>query len=215
MAKVTDVYKRYQITSSLQQHQLRVAAVAKMLCESLSQPVDTETVTKACLIHDMGNIIKFDLNHQPELLEPEGTTYWAKVQKEFIDKYGDDEHEATLQIARELGASQKVLDCIDAIGFSKINGNHFGGTVEQKICNYADMRVAPYGVVDIHERLADGRKRYSYRKDYSLPDNERSEVEVHLEKLEEDLFKMSHLKPSQITEDSIQPIIEELKEYEI
>ena len=38
----------------LQLHQLRVAAVGKLICEHLKKPVRTKDVVVACLFHDMG-----------------------------------------------------------------------------------------------------------------------------------------------------------------
>ena len=46
---------------NLAMHQLRVAGVAMQICESLDTNIDTNSVVKACLLHDMGNIIKFNL----------------------------------------------------------------------------------------------------------------------------------------------------------
>jgi 5'-deoxynucleotidase YfbR-like HD superfamily hydrolase len=55
---------------NLQLHQLRVAAVGQIICESIPDFDETEEVVTTCLLHDMGNIIKFDLNYFPEFLEP-------------------------------------------------------------------------------------------------------------------------------------------------
>ena len=66
MKNITDIYEKYKIMPLLAMHQIRVAAVAMMICDSLSVPIDKDSVIKACLLHDIGNIIKFDLNHFPE-----------------------------------------------------------------------------------------------------------------------------------------------------
>src|SRR4051812_46159318 len=157
MKKVSDIYAEYKIMPPLQLHQLRVAAVAAMICNSLPG-VDKETVVIACLFHDMGNIIKSDLLYFPEFIQPEGLDYWKKVKQEYIQKYGADEEEATKEIAREIKLPQKVMSCIDAIGFSKLTERVNNPSVEKKICYYADQRVGPYGVLTIQGRLEEGRK---------------------------------------------------------
>ena len=80
-----EVYSEYKIMPTLQLHQLRVAAVARLVCDHLTHPINTRDVILACLFHDMGNIIKSNLNHFPEFCEPEGTAYWEKVKAE-LDK---------------------------------------------------------------------------------------------------------------------------------
>jgi 5'-deoxynucleotidase YfbR-like HD superfamily hydrolase len=85
---------------NLQDHQLRVAAVASIICDSFDFLINKEKIIKVCLLHDMGNIIKFQLDYFPELNKPEGLEYWQNVQKEFIAKYGPNEHNATMKIMR-------------------------------------------------------------------------------------------------------------------
>ena len=212
---ITETYRKYKTTQQLQLHQFRVTAVAKQICDNLSINVAEEAIVKACLLHDMGNILKFEFSYSSEFFEPEGVGYWKKIKKDFEKKYGQDEHKATLRITKELGASHEVIACIDNIGFLKINDNYFSGTLEQKICNYADMRASPRGIVSIDERLEDGRKRYQHRKDYFIDLNERKTIERRLKEIEKEIFGQAKIKPPEITDESVKPIIEELKTYQI
>ena len=41
MMKIIDIYKKYSIPPQLQLHQLRVASVAKLICDNLTIPVET------------------------------------------------------------------------------------------------------------------------------------------------------------------------------
>ena len=213
--KITEVYKKYKITKSLQEHHLRVAAVAKQICDDLTVPVDAKTIIEACLLHDMGNIIKFDLDKNPKWLEPEGKDYWKTVQTEFKKKYGDNEHQASIEIAKELGASQDVLKCIGAIGFNKAVQNSKSNDLEAKLCDYADTRVSPHGVVRILERLTEGQQRYKDRSDKWILPGMWEELSSACYKIEEQVFANSRIKPSDITDESVAPIIEQLKTYEI
>jgi predicted HD phosphohydrolase len=211
MITITEIYQRYRIMPQLQLHQLRVAAVAQQLCESLNQPADTAGVTQACLIHDMGNIIKFNLTYYPDTVQPEGLDYWEDVKADMIRHYGPDEHAATLAIARELGVSDTIQTYLSTIGFSHVSTALHHGSLEQQICCYADQRVAPYGVVSIAERLEDGRKRYAGRRHSTLNTGNFDALARDLAKLERQVFAHSTIIPAGITNDSTDPFIETLR----
>lgn len=159
---IADIYKKYSIMPNLALHQLRVAAVAKMIMEALDMQQDS--VISACLLHDMGNIIKFRLCDFPEFLQPEGLDYWEQVKISTIQKYGPDEHIATYTIAKEIGVSAETLACIEAVGFSNSIKN-VKASLTHRICAYADLRVGPHGLLTLRQRLEDGLKRYADRKD--------------------------------------------------
>ena len=198
---------------TLAEHQFRVAAVAKQICESVSGVVDTDGVVEVCLLHDMGNIIKFDLNYFPDFLKPEGQEYWQSVKDEYIQKYGVHEHIATEKICEELGLPEIEMNYLKAFGFSKIKHVLHESTLEQKICLYSDLRVGPHGVLSIEERLIDGRKRYQYRKDKAMDLDEFGEFANALRELEKHLFAYSSIEPGDITDLSIKPIISEFKQF--
>ncbi len=210
---ILEIYEKYKILPSLAEHQLRVAAVAMQLCQAISTKVDDESIVKACLLHDMGNLLKFDFAQFPHFFEPQGAAYWQRVKEEIIKTYGTtDEHQATLKIAAEIGVSKQVLSYIDCIGFTHATDN-LNRPVDFKICNYADMRVGPVGVLSLDERMADGAKRYKNRLAAEVIGDARLVEAIH--RIEDDIFKISKIKPQDITDESIGPIIEQLKSYKI
>jgi 5'-deoxynucleotidase YfbR-like HD superfamily hydrolase len=212
---ILTVYQNYQIMPALQEHMLRVAGVGLLICESLKVPVNTRDVVAACLLHDMGNLLKFDLNVFPEFLEPQGKAYWQKIKEEYQHKYGPNEHDASIQIAKEVGASETVTELITAIDFLLAAHNLESENMERKICAYADMRVAPEGVKLLRERLADLEKRYG--KKYPHPDDvqKRKEYAACLAEMEQHIFALSSLSPNDITENSVQVKVEELRNWTI
>lgn len=214
-----EIYAHYKILPALQLHQLRVAAVGKMVTEHFSGDLDAHTITLACLFHDMGNVLKFDLTQFPEFLEPEGVEYWAGVKAEYEKKYGTDQHAATLAMAREIGLSDEVITCIDSVAFSKAEATLAEGSWEQKICEYADSRAAPRGILSLDGRLREARERYMKRKgehDIAIVPEDRFEEIVEAEReIERRIFAHMSLKPEDITDASIAPIVEELWEYGI
>jgi hypothetical protein len=198
---------------NLQLHQLRVAAVAKMVCDNYTGVVDTNTVMLECLFHDMGNIVKSDLQYFPDFVEPEGFDYWQKVKDEYLQKYGPEQHAANAAIAREIGLPDRVVEIMDQTGFSKLGS--MGANLELRICQYADMRVGPRGILPLEERLAEGRKRYSARKSKAHAPGSYEELLRAAHELEKNIFVHVTVQPTDITEETIVPLIEELWDYPI
>ena len=203
-----EIYAAYKIMPALQLHQLRVAAVGKLICGDFTQHIEKNDVILACLFHDMGNIIKFDLGRFPEFLEPQGLQYWQQVKDEYTRKYGTEQHSATEQIAREIGLPQAALGILGATGFSRIAEVAAGNSMETKIVQYADLRIGPFGVLSLDERLDDLSVRYAGKKDGPYNDARRgSKV------MERQVFAQATIKPENITDAAVAPLIEELWEY--
>ncbi len=214
MRTVQEIYEHYKIIPSLQLHQLRVAAVAKTIADNSDDELDTRSVVLAGLFHDMGNIIKSDLTTFPDFLEPEGYAHWLLVKNEFISAYGPDEHAATRAIAREISLPHPVLEILAGVGFSKLKETVASNSFELKIAEYADLRVGPHGVIPMAARIEDGKRRY-VGKHPDMPRGEevlRTLVGAAYE-LEQQIFARADIGPDDITEQSIQPLIAELREY--
>ncbi|NBV77876.1 HD domain-containing protein [bacterium] len=213
---IQEAYNHYRINQGLQMHQLRVGAVGVLIARAQSSAVDEQSIGIACLLHDMGNILKSDPRTLPELFEPEGPEYWLTVKEEFRKKYGDNEHDATAAIIRELGVSQRVLSLIEGMGFSKIQQVLQGGDRDLMIVEYADQRVAPFGVVSMEERHREGRERYAKKgRTFFLGNGTYDELWVYMKDLEYTLFAQASLTPESVTDASVAPIIEELKDWSL
>lgn len=218
---ITEIFQTYKIPPQLQLHQLQVAGVAKVILDNLDRKrkVDFSTVINACLIHDMGNIIKFDLSLYPSHLEPEGLSYWLDVQSEFISRYGEDEHEATYKIAKMLRVSEKVLYIIKNLGFSNAQNILASDNLELKIATYADQRVNFGEIVDMKERHIKSRDRYLKRRNNQ---NNLDKGEEEFEKLsnawreiEKEVFEQCRIRPEKITTKMITMLVPELNELNI
>jgi hypothetical protein len=164
----------------------------------------------------MGNIIKFDLTFFPEFLDPQGLDYWQNIKKEFVQRYGNNEHEATIQIAKEIGVNEKIIEIINSIGFGKsIKNSEEDLSWEFKIPQYCDQRVGPIGVLTLSERIQDGRERYKDRKEKSINGQEFESLVKALEKIEKQIFCDLKIKPEDVNDESVKNIMEELKNWEI
>jgi hypothetical protein len=216
MRTAREIYDEYNIMPSLQLHQLRVAAVGKLVCEHFTQPVNKNDVVLACLFHDMGNIIKSDLALFPDFTEPEGLGYWQKVKEDFVRRYGKNVKVAISAIAREIGLPAAAISLIEGVGFSKLKDIQSEDSFERKIVEYGDCRVAPNGVVSIEERFLESRKRYAFR----YPSMEETDVfydaftRAGME-IEKQIFAQAMIVPGDVNDTSVAPLIEELREYPI
>lgn len=215
MKKIIEVYQDYQIMPALQQHQLRVSAVAAEISRHWhGKTVDVQAIISACLLHDMGNIIKFDLQKFPEFLAPEGPDYWQSVQNEFVDRYGRDEHHASQEIAKKVTANPEVITLIESISFDKYLENKNGGEWAAKICAYADMRVAPTGITSLNERLADLEVRYQAKYPSAEQAARRQQFARSMHQIEQQLQAQTDIELHLITESSVDDTIETLKNWQ-
>jgi hypothetical protein len=214
MKNIIDIYKEYKIMPNLVMHQIRVAAVAMQICESLDIEIDKESIVKACLLHDMGNIIKFKLDHFPEWSDPEGIDYWAKVKEEYILKYGNNEHQSSHTIAQELGVASYIIDLINCIDSSIIKNIDMGNDLNQKICMYSDNRVSPYGIVSIEEHSLDAKERYKNHP-HAFIEEKRLIFMGNLYSIEKQIFSHTKIKPEDINDESVKNYLEKLKDYSI
>jgi hypothetical protein len=210
MKTIQEIYTQYHIPPALQMHMFRVAAVAEMIMDHWEQFIDREAVVTALLLHDMGNIIKFNLDSLPELLEPQGKEYWQSIQDDFVQRYGNNEEVAHVAIVQELGVSENIVRLVAGIGFRTMCHSVADDNLAQKICNYADLRVYPHGVVSLAERLEDGRRRYN------IPvGDERWDLVVCAKQLEEQIFQHCDIVPEDINDIAIAPYVAKYSEFHL
>jgi len=132
---------------------------------------DWAVVTKICLFHDVGNIVKFDFDRYPRFLgdEVKNTAYWKCEQKEIIKKYGTDDHIATDKMLTEIGVERELIEIILNKSFGNSVSTKNSNNWPLKILYYGDLRVLPHRIGTIQERLNDVRERmpkYTNRPDF-------------------------------------------------
>jgi len=200
------IYKDYRIPSWLALHMYRVAAVAMMVFDANGITEGREDLRDACLLHDMGNVIKF--NFATPIFPIPNEEYWQQVQKEMIATYGRDEHHATLAILDELHVAPRVRALVDAIGFHNNERTLHSGDLLTMIAAYADSRVIPSGVASLAERMRDMYERYGSKHPETAPETER-QVRA-LQQIEQVLFEHASIRPEDITEASVAPLVAEM-----
>jgi hypothetical protein len=209
--KISEIYAEYKIMPNLQEHMLRVAAVAYIICDGLYEPLPKEDIVLACLLHDMGNIIKSKFEFFPEFLKPEGLKYWQNIKNEYIKKYGRSEDEATIQIMKELHLPDNIIFLAGQNRFSLVCEHCKINNMNIKIIHYADLRVAPYGVVSYDERMNEAKIRYKTKNNDE--EKERQKLITCGKEIEKQIFSKCKIKPEDITDETIKPIILNLKNF--
>ncbi len=216
MKTISEIYDEYNIIPNLREHMLRVAGVAAWVCDHMSEEVQKQLhrdeIISACLLHDMGNIIKFDFSGTEDLFPGVDVAYWLQVQKDFIHRYGPSEHHAHLLIVRELGMTELTLALINSIGFSYLPEVLASTDLSKKICAYADTRVAPQGVATLVERFQDWEKRYRGRLDEKTFSQEEIGKERAYE-LEKELGALLNVPFSELTSASVAPYCEKFLDF--
>ncbi len=132
----------------------RAAAIAELICDKWSGPrINKEDILAVSLIHDIGNIVKFNLE------TPTGIKLLDREKKEVIEnlrgvrartvaKYGTDDHKVTQKMAEELGINKRLMYLLT------YGGHTFTDTRlpqlddwDVKVYAYADFRIGPFGVM--------------------------------------------------------------------
>lgn len=213
--QASQIYEKYKIMPQLQTHMLRVASVASLICDNFSKQLDKNLVITVSLIHDIGSMSKINIGLFPEYAKEKGFSYWEKVQSEFVRKYGKDDHKAAMKICKELKVSSKVKDLMKYSGFKHTKEILRSNSLETKIFKYADMRVSPYGIVTLNERLEEAKNRYlTTQKGIYTQEQFRKFIPLW-STIEEQIFYLAKIKPSDINERKIMPQMLRLRNFNI
>ena len=167
-----DVYKTLGTPINLQNHMLVVAGLVKQLQAGWNGPkLNWIVIIKAALLHDIGNVIKFDLDNYPQLLGGEQLRidFWKAEQARLVSRYGNDDHKATEMMLGELQVEDAVISIIQQKSFGNAIKTEAAEDWPSKLLFYCDLRVLPSGVGSLNDRLDDVRARlvkYSERDDF-------------------------------------------------
>lgn len=211
--KIRDLYAKYQIMPQLETHMLRVSGVGKIIAEHWRGKCDVQLVTDLCLLHDMGNIVKFDLSGLVDKKfygKFEDLGHWQEVQKEFWHKYGKNAQIATVEILKEAKLDRYIPYIIEEerLYFSEPTDVDLEKSkLESIILMYADCRVTPTGVVSYRERIDDLKARYG-----GVGTESWSEWTYWFEIW---MQSKTDIDLNQITEKSVESLYEELLGYNI
>ncbi len=210
--KIKTLYEKYEIMPQLATHQLRVGGIAKLITDSWKDKEMAQRVVNACLIHDMGNIVKFDLSDQVQeklkMMKPAELPFWRERQQKYRGLFGKNAQTATHSILRAEGLDRYVTYLENEAQLYKMRPRREDFLIAGKpaiMVLYADLRVGPKGVITMQERIEDLLERYG---------GERAESKWGAS-LEGYIQELSAVDLVTITETLVVPLFESLLDYEI
>ncbi len=194
---------------------LTVAAVGKYLTDHWQGPeIDSQAIIITLLVHDLGNLVKFDLTEGAAVIEPElFTEEWRQRQQVMREKYGNKSHQATLGMIKEIGLSKKIQKLavgVDANNICQIAKD----SLDQQICEYADLRVTPEGVTDMETRIADLHRRYAKTLKWSDDHNYQENLTCSKE-IQDRLQQHTSVDITEIPPQTIESYLVELARFEL
>ena len=200
---IISIYRSYRIPENLQRHMLEVSSVAKWILANRNDKnkLNEKDILTTLLLHDIGNIVK-GLDESFANLFPEGykyMPYWKAVQQWIKGRYGNTDTAATLNMAKEIGVSDRVIFLLENKQFLNNEFTFNSDDMELKICAYSDQRVSPYGVLPIRQRLREAVNRYKgAKKKISVNDPNRDNLIELAVKIEEQIFSGMKKKPTEV-----------------
>jgi hypothetical protein len=206
---IAELYSQLPLPQLLQTHMLRVAKVGNWLVKNWSGPeFDTQLLRRTILVHDLGNLVKFDLTPSAKikLLTDAEITHWRKVQAELIVKYGRDTDQVTISLLKTCN-----LDGGDVVAteIAKHTSQGLEDAVRendwvQKLFAYSDFRVGPYGVLSLQQRFADLAERYQNREvEWGDPEWVASRLQLYLT-MEQQISKQLSVSLDELTDQALQ-----------
>lgn len=216
---ILSIYQVYALPINLQQHMLRVAAVALWILDRWKgAELNEKDITETLLLHDIGNLVKVTEDKFeslfPDTYPMESFQYWRNIRKSIIQRYGKTDTEATSNIVKEIGVSNTVMNMLEKKQFVNNIDTYNNNDYAIKICAYADQRVSPNGVLSLENRLNEAIIRYRGVKNASVNSSNREELVEYAKKIEQQLFEFIDGKPDDITDSAITNYIEKLKNFQ-
>jgi len=159
---ISELYKKYYVSPNLKDHMFRVAGVASFIADHWTgSEIDWNTLIKCALIHDIGNLVKFNFERNLEFYgrEKKNIKIWKERQKEMIAKYGSEDNEATHKILKEISFPENLNEIIYSKRFSNSIHTLESDNYLLKILHYSDLRVLPMGIDTLSERFAEAKSR--------------------------------------------------------
>lgn len=215
---IKDIYEQYSIPPILQKHMYSVAALGQLIANAVKKSrsdVDVDEVVQGLLVHDMGNIVKFDLTKN-DFFTHEELPHWQALQKEYIEKYSANDHEATLNILKELGVKKNIINLIAYTSSTETALAMLEKDINFAIMFYADFRVGPNGLLSLDARIDDLLVRYKNRTEHYWSNKERAEkMRDVMKEYEIKLSDFASLAVDQIRDEDLTSSLQLLSSYPI
>ncbi len=154
---VQEIYARYYTPRNLQIHMLRTAACGSLILAAWTgQALDQTAIIQTLLFHDIAKPVTFDITKQAQFIKSQSELKQVEQNIRFlIDHFGTNEHQATLQIFREIGLSDVSQQLVDNLEWHYVDQLIAENDLASLIPIYCDMRIGPRGILSIRDRIVE------------------------------------------------------------
>ena len=211
---IYQIYNKYNIPKHLRLHMCRTASITEMILDNWNGlEINKDDLIAGMLIHDMGNVLKinFDDPITIDYFEPEDKPkyeFYRDVQQQIISRYGTNDVEVNILIAKEIGANDSIVFLLN----HSIKDNedvYLSNDLALKIRMYSDQRTELYGILGIEERLLKAKARDLKSKNPTYSVNPKFDLWVECAiDIEKQIFQYCKIKPEDINDKSIQKYID-------
>lgn len=149
------IYQQFLIPQILQKHMLRVAALASIITDHWQgQTIDKQAIIQTSLFHDIAKPLSFDYSKRNKFSPPPEQFKKLKAFQEIIkQKYGSNEHQATVKIFQTIGCLPRTIKPINNFEWGYAPRLYKKMDIESLIPLYCDMRIGPTGILSFKERF--------------------------------------------------------------
>lgn len=153
--QIKAIYQQYHLPQTLQQHMLRVGALAALIVKNWQgPPIDKQAIIQVCLFHDIAKPMSFDYSKRNQFSPPPKQFKKLKdFQKIIKQKYGSNEHQATVKIFEAIDCSPQAIKLINNFEWHYTPRLFKSKEIESLIPIYCDMRIGPKGILSFQDRF--------------------------------------------------------------
>lgn len=209
--KILDIYEKFHIDIPLRNHQLSVAAICLYLNEKAALETNiSNNIVSAALLHDIGNMVK---GKSDKFIEGKDFEKWKKIEIDLRNQFGNDADTATSKMIDTLNLvnSEEIRKYIDLVGVKNLisKPKKFYSEINNIILPYADLRIAPSGIVSVETRLDEARRRNPFiEKNFG-------EINIVTQKLEHLIHIATGVNQIDINLDTIHSHLEIVSNYNL
>jgi len=201
---IDNIYAKYPVPKNLQEHMKRASHCAEIVCNNwISEiKINKEDIIASLLLHDLGNIVKFDMDSELGLKimgeESKRIDYWKQKKQETIDKYGDDDHVVSKKMCEELNVNKRITELIEKHVFNNNENTLKENDFDVKIAAYSDQRIGPFNIMSLDDRFKELKERYA-KRDSKNVNNPKVDLFIDCAfKIEKQIFANVKIKPEEI-----------------
>ncbi len=206
VTKPKQVFARFPLPINLREHLVRVAAVADTICKHWTgPPLNRDLVVAACLLHDIGNIMKMDFTSpwQRELMKDDydQIPQYQAFQDRARAHYGNSPDDVRAGLLKQAAIEPEVQTFIAASEGVFMPRMQAENEYAAMVYLYANNRVLPMRVGTLGERIADAKERYPGY--YDTPERKAIDYEQRLWEIETALQAHCSIPLNSITDSTI------------